>query len=175
MTHGQIDRSVAFHSGHPVSKNSIRSLLELIRRKASIVRQINCLNFKRHWIIKRALSKYKPSKLAFSLKNTQIRIIYSYLKNKVEHPSRLLRAISLFFMIIKHITFIHNYDLYYFYKFRLKHNITDKIVLWLILSALLFSFTLLNFFRYPTCYFKIVLYSHFKWVSFNSVIWLKAL
>ena len=34
--------------------------------------------------------------------------------------------------LFKHITFRHNYDLYYFYKFRLKHNITDKIVLWLI-------------------------------------------
>ena len=133
MTHGQIDRSVAFHSGHPVSKNSIRSLLELIRRKASILSdKINCLNFKRHWIIKREQSKHKPLKLAFSLKITQIRIIYTHLKNKADPPPLFFKAISLFFMTFKHITFTHNYDLYYFYKFRLKHNITDKIVLWLI-------------------------------------------
>lgn len=137
--------------------------------------KFNCLNFKRHWIIKRALSKYKPSKLAFSLKITQIRIIYTHLKNKADHPSLFFKAISLFFMTFKHITFIHNFDLYYFYKFRLKHNITDKIVLWLISPAVLFSISWLSFSRYPTCYFKIVLYSYFKWVPFNSVIWLKAL
>lgn len=91
--------------------------------------KINCLNFKRHRIIKRQLSKHKQSKLAFSLKITQIRIIYINFKANLYKPHAYLHAISLFFIDFAKTILIHNCNLYYFDKFRLKHKVTDKSVL----------------------------------------------
>lgn len=91
--------------------------------------KINYLNFKRHWIIKREQSKYKPSSYAFPLKITQIRIIYINFKDNPYNSHCSFFAISLFFIRFAKSMLIHNCNLYYFDKFRLKHKEADKIVL----------------------------------------------